>query len=76
MNAKKCDQPWCKKYYDPYGSCTDPNKIKPNSVTLNFEAPSGKSTVVKRFDLCPECMDKLIKFLEGVVSHEENTSQG
>lgn len=57
MNVKKCDR--CGKYYDPYGGIEYNNK-KVNVLRL---ARDGEQSVMCK-DLCPECMESLIKWLE------------
>lgn len=67
MNTKKCDR--CSKYFDlPMGlsSCIC-NFINHN----RFHISDFSNGSVNDFDLCPECYEKLEKFLE---SNEEDTS--
>lgn len=55
MNAKKCDR--CKRYYDKQ-DCS--HHI--NVYNLEWRGGCGES-----FDLCPECMKKLVKWLKDEV---------
>lgn len=72
MNAKKCDR--CGKYYDLYEMdipeiYKDRMNGKMNFVALHgkdIERCDGMPTGSSRpIDLCPDCMEKLISFLDG-----------
>ena len=59
MLAKKCDR--CEKYYDFYKNNNDYNGI----ALTSFDREGYLSPNCDKHDLCPECMEKLIKFLGG-----------
>ena len=69
MNAKKCDR--CKKYYDEYAGIH--KRSEEGTVFQNYEIPYNqliinnhtysKSVPKKCFDLCPDCMIELYKWL-------------
>lgn len=65
-NVLKCDR--CGKIYEYYS--TRRYKIKAietdaNSISLTGSKPNGSSVGTRPLDLCPECMDKMVDFLEG-----------
>lgn len=63
MNAKKCDR--CGKYYDHYnGNLIFPTNGRANGFAL-YNEDSNRIVGTQRFyDLCQECMKKLIDFIE------------
>lgn len=71
MNAKKCDR--CGKYYDLY-EMDIPERYKDRmNGKMNFVALHGKDIErcdgmptgsSRPIDLCPDCMEKLISFLD------------
>lgn len=62
-NMKKCDR--CGAVY-PYSITTDPNAIRLIKVnTINNIVYDGQT-----LDLCPDCMDKLMQFLDDVLLGE------
>ncbi len=83
-NAKRCDL--CKKYYEPYGQKYEPRScavdtIDPNSIDIVYsiydypEDPIDPfrpvSFVRDHFDLCPECLGKILEFIESLKRREE-----
>ncbi len=76
MNAKKCDR--CGEYYDEYkkdindlpARLINPAEICRgdfvNSIIFKgYAVNTGIRGVSGRIDLCPDCMEKLISFLDG-----------
>ena len=59
MNAKKCDA--CGKLYEHYGKKTDDY----NAVVLVMVNNSNSVRGRKDYDLCPECMKKVLEILKG-----------
>lgn len=65
MTAMKCDR--CGKYYDYYfkREVNGKNVRSQNSISLYLKDDYGNWADKKCYDLCPECMDKMVDFLEG-----------
>lgn len=64
MRAKKCDR--CGKLFEYYdGSKKFKNTEKANGFMLIDRDLDNKYWSRKDYDLCPECMTKLEKFLKG-----------
>lgn len=72
MLAKKCDI--CGKYYESYEKHvgTETKLRHTNTVVLTSKNEEGRfiydqlsDFYSKSYDLCPECMDKLIYFVTG-----------
>ena len=72
MDAKKCDR--CNKYYDEYVGLNERNEEK--NVHQRYEIPYNRLIVCNnihnkavysipdsRFDLCPDCMMELDKWI-------------
>ena len=64
-DAKKCDR--CGALYDIYDGIT----FITNGWEYNHMAIFTNSSVSKTFDLCPNCMGKLIDFLKDEVKNKE-----
>ncbi len=59
MNAKKCDR--CKKLYELYNG--GPEYDFSNAIqTINI-GEDEKNVIHREFELCPDCMSKLIQYL-------------
>lgn len=59
--ARKCDR--CGNFYDPYTKRSDSGPV--NSLQLLETSMDGIIRQTRKtFDLCPECMNKIINFLE------------
>lgn len=72
MKAFKCDR--CKKYYDyyPYVTINKANKGY-NAIKTIFVSENNQATMYSRdYELCQECMIKLIEFLEGDETTDEH----
>lgn len=69
MNAKKCDR--CKQYYMPYAGVSknwySNNLIFGEESSLTYEYVDNK-----RFELCPNCMDEIVRFIR---KYEENKGE-
>lgn len=61
MNAKKCDR--CKVLYEEYNAKS--YDADPNCLGLYQGESGGIYYLLKRIDLCPECMAKLQEWLKG-----------
>lgn len=64
MNAKKCDS--CKEYYDTNKiSCkaTEGNSTTYFPYSLNIKCRGGIDGKIFSFDLCDNCMEKLLDSL-------------
>ena len=83
-NAKKCDV--CEKYYEPYGVKPAhysyvADTIGPNSIDITYctyDYPEDTcdfmrpvSYVRDHFDLCPECLGKILDFIESLKGEKE-----
>lgn len=67
MNARKCDR--CGKFYEKYGiksGCSN----KPNGILYATLYDDHTYYSSKSFDLCPECMDELKKWISEEYSDE------
>lgn len=64
-NAMKCDR--CGQYYDYYfkREVNGVNVRPQNSIILCFKDIYSNLGEKECYDICPECMAKLKKFLEG-----------
>ena len=61
MQAKKCDR--CEKFYEPYKPKVDTYK----SNILIFAEDAGPAIGYyenRQFELCPECMQEAVKFMQ------------
>lgn len=73
-SAMKCDV--CGKYYDKYrGIDIFPEVGKANLVTLYDEQNRVDSIERKSYDLCPECMKRLLNFLNNSIEPERNSEE-
>lgn len=73
-SAMKCDV--CGKYYDKYrGIDIFPEVGKANLVTLYDEQNRVDSIERKSYDLCPECMKRLLNFLNNSIEPEHNNEE-
>lgn len=59
MNARKCDR--CGKFYEEYG--TEYESKESDTVLFVNTSSSITYTTQKEFNLCPECMDELKKWI-------------
>lgn len=59
MDAKKCDR--CRKFYDEYNIRSF--DCDPNAVALYQKQNDGIYYIVKKYDLCPDCMAELQEWL-------------
>ena len=59
MNAKKCDI--CGAFYALYNNGIDDNK--PNGLRLLRENNEFDLITKRRYDCCPDCMNKIMVFL-------------
>lgn len=58
MLAKKCDL--CGNFYDHYDGWRE-NEEEANAIIFNDRGLDGRSTGRKLYDLCPECMNKILE---------------
>ncbi len=67
VQAKKCDRVGCGNYYDHYGGeeRTNGGYTNPNAVAFACFVEMGKEPIVtgQYYDLCPDCMGKLQRWL-------------
>lgn len=63
--ALKCDR--CRKLYEPY----DGIKFRPTSNPYNTLRLTN-NYIGAEFDMCPECMEKVIEFIKAGKEEEEN----
>ena len=81
-NAKKCDI--CGKFYEHYGREISPcnleaDTISPNSIDIGFSALDYPFNEFDRpvmyvrdhLDLCPECLGKILEFIESLKGDKE-----
>ena len=59
MDAKKCDV--CGNFYEHYGKKVDDF----NTAYVQTNSERGIERNCKRYDLCPECMGKVLAVLKG-----------
>ena len=59
MKAKKCDR--CGKLYEQYNHKTS---SRPNAVKTMNENMNGNYYAADLYDLCPECMNQLNRWLK------------
>lgn len=60
MLAKKCD--FCGNFYDHYDGSRD-NEEEANAIIFSDRSLDGHSLKRKLYDLCPDCMDKLLRMI-------------
>lgn len=70
MNAKKCDR--CGHYYEPYRGQDYGVGGKTNRIVLQNDL---KAQCAGYFDLCPACMEKQLRFLQGAEIEEKMTME-
>ena len=59
-NAKKCDR--CGKFFEPYVTDLSGYTVNGISAIRRFNSATSYDTRIT-FDLCPECMDGFVKWL-------------
>lgn len=67
MTTRKCDR--CGKFYERYGP-TFNYPDKPNGIVYAALYDDHTYRGLKKFDLCPECTDKLKKWISEEYSDE------
>lgn len=62
-SALKCDR--CGKLYEEYAGC----KLVEGGCSYNGLSVENR-IMSRRYDLCPECMEKLVEFIRGYLNKE------
>ena len=59
--ARKCDR--CGVFYDRYNEDKSCNVENTNAMAFIFHHEDNTYKICKRFDLCPNCKDGLVKWI-------------